>query len=63
MAGGVDESVFVHAFGKVAGVDVVRPPKELEPDKEEIKKSVLSLANIQLLRVSSQKLLCVVSYS
>ncbi len=63
MAGRVDESVFVHAFGKVAGVDAVRPPKELEPDKEEIKKSVLSLANIQLLRVSSQKLLCVVSYS
>jgi hypothetical protein len=46
MAGGVDESVFVHAFGKVAGVDAVRPPKELEPDKEEIKESVLSLANI-----------------
>jgi hypothetical protein len=46
MAGGVDGSVFVHVFGKVsgvggkvAGVDAVRLPKELEPDKEEIKES------------------------
>jgi hypothetical protein len=46
MASGVDGSVFVHVYGKVAGVggkvagvDAVRLTKELEPDKEEIKES------------------------